>query len=95
MKFEWDPIKNRINIKKHGLSFEESAYVFTDKNTLSICDEEHSEDEERWITLGQIPFNKIIVVVHTVRYKNNIEIIRIISSRSATKKEADEYFKRR
>jgi uncharacterized protein len=95
MKFEWDPIKNRLNIKKHGLSFEESAYVFTDKNNLSIYDDDHSDNEDRWITLGQIPFNQVIVVVHTVRHKNNTEYIRIISSRSATKKEADEYFIRR
>ncbi|MDX1920847.1 MAG: BrnT family toxin [Candidatus Caenarcaniphilales bacterium] len=46
MKFEWDSKKNKINIQKHGISFEEACFVFNDPNILSIADEEHSLDEE-------------------------------------------------
>jgi uncharacterized protein len=94
MKFEWDEKKNRLNIKKHGLSFEEAAYVFSDTDAISIIDTEHSENEERWITIGKIINKGIIVVVHTERIKSEQEFIRIISARKAEKIEAKEYINR-
>ena len=51
MKFDWDENKNRINIKKHGISFEEAAFIFSDFNAISLFDEEHSQDEDRYIQL--------------------------------------------
>jgi len=53
MKFEWDRKKENINIQKHGISFEQASYVFSDPFALNRYDEEHSEDEERWILLGK------------------------------------------
>jgi len=91
MKFEWDERKNQINIKKHGISFENAAYVFSDVDAISIFDEEHSSDEDRWITIGKIKNSTIIVVVHTERIRNKYEYIRIISTRKADKTEIKEY----
>jgi len=47
--FDWNPIKNQ---RKHNLSFRQAATVFRDPSQLSIYDEDHSENEERWITIG-------------------------------------------
>ena len=50
--FEWDPKKARGNVRKHKIGFERATTVFRDRNLLSIPDEEHSQSEERWITIG-------------------------------------------
>jgi len=94
MKFEWDENKNNKNIQKHGVSFEEAAFVFSDIDAISIIDDDHSESEERWVTLGQIINHGVIVVVHTERIKGELEYIRIISARKAVKNEEKEYIKR-
>lgn len=95
MKFIWDPDKEKINIQKHKISFTESCYVFADQYSLNLFDEQHSEDEDRWITLGQTPNGKILIVVHAFKKIDEIEVIRIISSRKATKKETKKYLERR
>lgn len=92
MKFEWDQRKAIANIRKHGISFERAALVFSDRESLSIFDEGHSHSEERWVTLGEIPGGDIVVVVHTYRKKGGEEFIRIISARKAAKKELTQYF---
>lgn len=94
MKFEWDENKNLNNIKKHGISFEEAAFVFSDIDAISIFDEVHSDSEERWITIGRIITHGITVVVHTERIKGEYEFIRMISARKAEKSEAEEYINR-
>lgn len=52
-EFEWDPVKAKANFSKHGVDFEGAAQVFRDPLALTIPDEEHSEIEIRWITLGK------------------------------------------
>ncbi len=93
MRFDWDPSKNELNQKKHGISFEDAVFVFADKNALSIYDEENSDSEDRWITIGMIPNTKIIVVIHTDRFGHDKNTIRLISARKATKQEIKQYFK--
>jgi len=93
MKFDWNEKKNQSNIIKHGISFETAAYLFSDLEAITIFDEEHSDDEVRWITIGKIKNSSIIVVVHTERIKNKFEYIRIISARKADKTEIKEYYK--
>ena len=95
MKFVWDPAKEKINIQKHKITFTESCYVFADQYSLTLFDKQHSENEDRWITLGQTPNGKILLVVHMFRKMDDMEVIRFISSRKATRKEAKGYFKRR
>lgn len=92
MIFDWDPIKNKANLKKHGIAFEEAVFVFKDIKALSLFDGIYSMKEERWITMGMIPKTKILVVVHTYKVFNSKELIRIISARKATKKESEQYF---
>ena len=94
MKFEWDPNKEAINIRKHGISFEQAAYVFADPFSLSMFDEEHSDKEDRWVLLGKSNNETILVVIHTYRTRDNEEIVRIISARKATKNEEKTYKKR-
>ena len=90
--FEWDPIKAKTNLKKHKVSFEEAAEVFLDPLHLIIPDEDHSETEECWITLGNSTSHKLHLVVHTfLSYDDNQVTVRIISARSATRHEQQQY----
>ena len=90
--FEWDPIKTKSNFQKHKVSFKRAAEIFLDPFMLSIYDKQHSELEDRWITIGKDSNNIPIVVIHTFREVNSEDsIIRIISARKATKKEAKHY----
>ncbi len=91
MKFEWDTGKERINISKHGITFEQASYVFADPFALSKYDEEHSIDEDRWILLGKSLNEVILVVVHTFQDEGGVEYVRIISARKATKNEIKVY----
>ena len=89
LKFEWDENKNQINIKKHGISFEEASSVFNDSDALILNDETHSDNEDRFILIGfSYKFN-LLVVCHC--YRQNEEVIRIISARKATKTEKEVY----
>jgi len=94
MKFEWDRKKENINIKKHGVTFEQASYVFADPFALNRFDEEHSEDEERWVLLGKSLNQTILLVAHTFRDNDGKEFVRIISARKATKKEEKSYKER-
>ena len=91
MKFEWDRAKERANIRKHGVTFEEASYVFADPFGLNRYDDEHSDEEERWVLLGRSLRQTLLVVVHTYRDKNGQEYARIISARKATKREEETY----
>jgi uncharacterized DUF497 family protein len=90
--FEWDPRKAHENRNKHDVTFDEAATVFRDSKALTIFDPDHSGSEDRWITMGISDKGRVLIVVHTFseESKGNI-IIRIISSRKATKQEAKEY----
>ncbi|PCJ44656.1 MAG: hypothetical protein COA99_06720 [Moraxellaceae bacterium] len=91
--FKWDPIKAQSNVRKHGITFEEASKVFNDPMALTIFDDnESSNDEDRWITLGQIKNQHYLVVVHTFHDTDkDILTIRLISARAATKNEIKQY----
>jgi uncharacterized DUF497 family protein len=90
--FEWDPSKARQNLRKHRVSFERAATVFLDTNQVSVLDEEHDADEERYITLGIDSTGIMLVVVHAFRQTSPSESnIRIISARKATRVEIKQY----
>ncbi|MDQ7816041.1 MAG: BrnT family toxin [Melioribacteraceae bacterium] len=91
MRFIWDQNKNLANIKKHKISFKEAKTVFFDDNARLISDPDHSISEERFIILGITFKLRLLVVVHT--YKEDDDIIRIISARKATKTETEYYYK--
>ena len=90
--FEWNPKKAKSNLIKHKISFELAATIFTDKNALSIYDTEHSEFEDRWITMGMSRNGNILTIIHTFYEIDDLNItIRIISARKATKNEIKQY----
>lgn len=97
IQFEWDVEKEKINITRHRLNFTDACHVFADIFQLNMFDEGHSDDEDRWVVIGEIPVMKIVVVVHTIRqgqYSGDSRV-RIISARKAEKKEREAYFARR
>lgn len=95
MRFVWDPRKEKVNLRKHGVSFETCCHVFSDPYALTSFDEEHSEYEDRWVTMGRVPDGNLVVVAHAYRVIEGIETIRIISARKATRAEERMYVLRR
>jgi len=89
IKFGWDKNKATKNLVKHKISFEEAQSVFDDDFARLIPDPDHSEDEERFILLGLSCSLKVLVVVHCYRDEENM--IRLISARKATKPESKIY----
>lgn len=85
--FEWDPEKARLNLQKHGVTFEEAVSVFFDPLSLTKLDPQHSIEENRFVIIGRSVLQRQIVVVHTDRGDK----IRIISARSATAAEKRKY----
>lgn len=80
---EWDPGKAERNRKKHGVSFEEAARVFRDPLARTMADPDHSEDEDRFVTVGMSSRQRLLVVIHCDRD----DAIRLISARPATGRE--------
>lgn len=93
LRFAWDERKAAANRRKHGVSFEEARTVFFDENALLRPDEEHSEDEDRFVLLGLSAELRILVVCHCYRQRD--EVIRIISARKANSFERGQYEVRR
>ncbi len=87
MHFEWDDSKAERNARKHRVTFDEALSTFYDSRQVAFYDPEHSEDEEREILIGHSNQGRLLVVVYTLRG----ETIRIISTRRATQKEAENY----
>jgi uncharacterized DUF497 family protein len=85
--FEWDPEKAQGNLNKHGVSFEEATEVFSDPLSLTVPDPDHSQAEDRFVTLGSTRNAVLVVVVHTDREGR----VRIVSARKATPKERKDY----
>ncbi|MBM3181342.1 MAG: BrnT family toxin [Chloroflexi bacterium] len=86
-EFEWDEEKAKSNLKKHGVSFEEGATIFNDPMIATILDPDHSEDEERFISIGMSVIRRLLSVIHTYRKDR----LRLISARKATKAEKKNY----
>ena len=92
--FEWDAKKAENNFKKHKVRFEEAKTVFNDPILITYRDDEHSQTEERFISLGMSVTNKILLVVHLEQeMTDEIIIIRIISCRKAKASERRIYEK--
>ena len=90
--FEWDEEKARTNHSKHKVGFRLATGVFRDPLALTVYDAEHSENEERWITLGQAEDEQYLVVIHTHEVITATEVrIRIISARKADRQEIRDY----
>ena len=90
LRFVWDKRKNRANVRKHKVSFEEAETVFKDENAILYFDPDHSEDEDRFILLGLSTRLRILVVCHYFRESDLV--IRIISARRADRLEGKAYW---
>ncbi|RPI09271.1 MAG: BrnT family toxin [Zetaproteobacteria bacterium] len=90
--FEWDPTKARSNREKHGVTFEEAATVFRDPRALTLYDPDHSESENRWVTLGISGSGRLLVLCHTYNEEpGETATIRIYSARRPTPAETQSY----
>jgi uncharacterized DUF497 family protein len=89
--FEWDRNKADSNLRKHGISFIEATEVFNDPLAIKLRDDEHSEHEDRWVTIGQVRNLRIVVTVHTWQEDDENIYVRIISARKATVHEIKNY----
>ena len=89
LRIEWDSRKASANLRKHGVSFDEAATAFSDENGRLIPDPDHSEDEDRFILLGMSWSLRLLVVCHC--YREESDLIRIISARKATRREQAQY----
>lgn len=87
MDFEWDDAKAETNLRKHGVSFPEASTVFADPLALTGYDPRHSDDEDRYLTMGLSADGRLLVVSHTDRG----DAVRIISAREATRAERKDY----
>ena len=95
-QFEWNPVKALRNAREHRISFERATTVFLDPRAMSKFDDEHSADEERWITLGVDRTCVLLVVCHTFRDEKESGSeasakIRLISARRPDRREAAQY----
>jgi uncharacterized DUF497 family protein len=93
LRFEWDERKAAANRRKHGVSFEEARSVFFDENALLRSDDDHSDDEDRFVLLGLSAQLRTLVVCHC--YRQQDEVIRVISARKANSFERGQYEERR
>lgn len=89
LRFEWDERKSASNQHKHGVSFDEARTVFYDERARIIDDPDHSDEEERFILLGFSSALRMLVVCHC--YRQDGDVVRIISARKATKAERADY----
>ena len=85
--FEWDSRKASRNLNIHGVSFDEASTAFQDPLSHTITDPLHSEEEDRFVLIGYSYRNRLLVVVHADRGDR----VRIISARSANRKEKHEH----
>jgi uncharacterized DUF497 family protein len=86
MEVEWDPVKSRLNARKHGVHFADSVAVLEDEWALTMRDLS-SVEEERWVTLGMDALGRVIILVYTWRGDR----VRMISARKATARERRRY----
>jgi len=89
--FEWDEDKSKLNVRKHGSSFEEGKTVFNDPFAITIGDPDHSDDESRYIDIGLSSKGRLLVVWYTDRNEN----IRLIGCRKTTRSERKAYEERK
>jgi uncharacterized DUF497 family protein len=92
LRFDWDPKKNRDNQRDHKVAFEEAKTAFADEHGLLMADPDHSEDEDRFLLLGLSAKLRLLVVCHT--YREEDEVIRLISARTADRSERKQYSRR-
>ena len=87
LRFSWDPAKAAINVRKHGVTFEEAVSAFGDPLSVTVPDPDHSVGEERFVLVGCSDQRRLLVVVHT----EDGPAVRLISARRANRREHHAY----
>ena len=93
LRFEWDAAKEKGNLRKHGISFEEARTAFFDEYAIQFFDPDHSEEEDRFILLGMSFKLSVVIVCHC--FREGEAVVRLFSARKANKGEEREYWRRR
>lgn len=93
LEITWDAAKAQSNLAKHGVTFAQAATVLLDPLAVTVFDAAHSQDEERWFTLGTSSDGKLLAVAHTYQHAetDTQARVRIISARPATRREREQY----
>jgi len=92
MRFEWDPAKDPLNLRKHGVAFDEAVSAFRDDDGVEVFDLRHSTpQEQRWRLIARTRTGHLLVVIFTRRGTHEDEITRIISARPANRRERPFY----
>ena len=87
MDFEWDPAKAETNRKKHRVEFSEASSAFADTLSTTFADPDHSDEKDRFITIGMSDRGRLLIVSHTHRDDR----VRLISARVANRRERKTY----
>ncbi len=87
MRITWHEPKNRLNVREHGISFEEAQTIFLDPLASTVDDPDHSWYERRYLTIGHTSAGRLVVVSHTIE----VDKVRIISARKPTGSERKDY----
>ena len=87
MEFEWDENKAKANLSKHRVSFNEAKTVFDYLLYIDFYDPDYSDDEDRYIIIGESQQRRLLIVSYTEREDK----IRLISAREVTKREREDY----
>ena len=87
MRFDWDENKAASNLLKHGVSFDEAKTVFDDRLYVDFYDPAHSDDEDRYLIVGESNQRRLLIVSYTERGN----LIRLISAREVTRTEREVY----
>ncbi|OGX41221.1 MAG: hypothetical protein A3C53_01390 [Omnitrophica WOR_2 bacterium RIFCSPHIGHO2_02_FULL_68_15] len=87
--FAWDERKNRVNQRKHGVTFDEAKTVFYDDQAMEFPDPDRSREEERFLMVGLSARLRVLLVCHC--FREDDAVIRIISARKATRQESRYY----
>jgi uncharacterized protein len=92
IRFDWDENKNHTNQSKHGIDFKEARSVFFDDNAIDYFDPDHSNAEDRYLLIGLSRKARLLIVNYKFIELDESDLIRIFSSRKATKHEQKHYF---
>lgn len=87
MKFDWDENKADSNLSKHGIHFEEAKTIFDDPLYVDFYDPDHSDEEERYLMIGESSRGRLLIVSYTGKGDS----IRLISAREVTRSEREAY----
>jgi uncharacterized DUF497 family protein len=87
LEFEWDPAKSVTNLRKHKVTFQEASTVFEDLYGITVPDPDHSDDEDRYLIVGQSGRGRLLIVSFAERAGR----LRIISARMLTQRERKQY----